>query len=112
MMKHENVAWRESMRLKISNNMMKSALIPDGFTAEEIKALSLESAFASMTAKRPQLKWRELPHNQEEIVAEIEKTVAWLCEEADTFVVPGKPGFDEKRAELAARPAEDATYIL
>ena len=32
MMKHENIAWRESMRLKISNNMMKSALIPDGFT--------------------------------------------------------------------------------
>ena len=31
MMKYENAAWRESMRLKINyNNMMKSALIPTG----------------------------------------------------------------------------------
>ena len=41
---HETAAWRESMRLKINyNNMMKSALIPDGFTADEIKALPLET---------------------------------------------------------------------
>ena len=45
-----------------------------------------------MTAKRPQLKWRELPHNQEEIVAEIEKTAAWVREEADAFVVLGIGG--------------------
>ena len=113
MMKYESAAWHESMRLKINyNNMMKSALIPDGFTAEKIKALPLESAFTSMTAKRPQLKWRELHHNQEEIVAEIENTAIWVREEADAFVVLDKPGFDEKRAELAARPAEDLAYIL
>ena len=39
MKKYETAVWREGMRLKINyNNMMKSALIPDGFTAEEIKA--------------------------------------------------------------------------
>ena len=41
---YETAAWRESMRLKINyNNMMKSALIPDGFTAEEIQALPLSA---------------------------------------------------------------------
>ena len=29
-----------------------------------------------------------------------------------TYALLGKPGFDEKRAELAARPAEDPAYIL
>ena len=34
---YETAAWRESMRLKINyNNMMQSALIPDGFTAEDL----------------------------------------------------------------------------
>ena len=58
---------------------------------------------------------------------------AWVQEEADafellgidafdqpgveegkkaTYALLGKPGFDEKRAELAARPAEDPAYIL
>ena len=49
-------------------------------------------------------------------------TAAWVQDEADTFdleegkkatyALLGKPGFDEKRAELAARPAEDPAYIL
>jgi glucose-6-phosphate isomerase len=29
-----------------------------------------------------------------------------------TYALLGKPGYDEKRAELAARPAEDPAYIL
>ena len=127
-------AWREGMHLKINyNNMMQSALIPDGFTAEELRALPLKDAFQAMNAKRPQLKWMELPHNQQELVEKIEETAAWVREEADAFVVLGigafdqpgveegkkatyallgKPGFDEKRAELNARPAEDPAYIL
>ena len=93
MKNHETAAWRESMRLKINyNNMMKSALIPDGFTADEIKALPLDDAFKAMTDKRPQLKWRELPHNQEEIVARIEETAAWVRREAEAFVVLGIGG--------------------
>ena len=81
------------MRLKINyNNMMKSALIPDGFTAEEIQALPLSAAFEAMKAKRPQLKWMELPHNQDKIVSEIEKTAAWVREEAEAFVVLGIGG--------------------
>ena len=90
---YETAAWRESMRLKINyNNMMKSALIPDGFTADEIKALPLDAAFKAMTSKRDQLRWRELPHNQEEIVAKIEETAAWVREEAEYFVVLGIGG--------------------
>ena len=35
MKEYESAAWREGMCLKINyNNMMKSALIPVGFTAE------------------------------------------------------------------------------
>ena len=45
-----------------------------------------------MTDKRPQLKWRELPHNQEEIVARIEETAAWVRREAEAFVVLGIGG--------------------
>ena len=33
---YENAVWRQGMRLKINyNNMMQSALVPDGFTAED-----------------------------------------------------------------------------
>ena len=86
-------SWQQGMRLKINyNNMMKSALLPNGFTAEQIKALPLKSAFASLKAKRPQLKWRELPYNQEQIVEKIEQTAAWVREEAEAFVVLGIGG--------------------
>ncbi len=51
-MKHyENAARRESMHLKINcNNRMKGALIPDGFTADAIKAPLPKSAFAGEPA--------------------------------------------------------------
>ena len=40
------------------------------------------------------------------------ESAAWVRAEAEAFVVLGKSIFDEKRAELAARPAEDPAYIL
>lgn len=79
MKEYETAAWCDGMRLKINyNNTMKSALIPNGFTAEEIKALPLENEFAAMMAKREQLKWRELPHNQAELAARPAEDPAYI----------------------------------
>ena len=69
--------------------MMKSTLIPDGFKLEEIEAKTLDSDYASMTSKCPQLKWRKLPNSRKEIVAKIEEAAAWIREEADAFTVLG-----------------------
>lgn len=90
---YQNPAWCQGMKLRINyNNMMKSALLPDGFTREELTRLPLSAALAAMKAKRPALRWMDLPHNQEEIVQQIEETAAWVREEAEAFVVLGIGG--------------------
>ena len=93
MNRYENDPWKKSMELKLDyNNMMEHRLGSRGMTAAELGAMPLQKAFASMTAKRPQMKWRELPHNQEEVVQQIEQTAAWIREEAEAFVVLGIGG--------------------
>ena len=84
---------REAMRITVDyNNMMRETLGEHGLTADELKALPLESAVEAMKTKRGQMKWRELPHNQDEIAAEIEKTAAYVRENFDNFVVLGIGG--------------------
>lgn len=81
------------MRLKLDyNNMMRSALLPDGFTAEELKALPVVEAVRKVNEKRGNMKWRELPHNQAEIIEKIKETAAWVRREAEYFVVLGIGG--------------------
>lgn len=93
MNRYENDPWKKSMELKLDyNNMMEHRLGSRGMTAAELEAMPLQKAFASMTAKRPQMKWRELPHNQEDVVQQIEQTAAWIREEAEAFVVLGIGG--------------------
>ena len=92
--RYQDAAWRESMRLKVDfNNMMEGMLGKHGIAKSEISALSgtLAKAALAMEEKRPKMKWRELPYNQEEIVADIENTVKSLswCED---FVVLGIGG--------------------
>jgi len=94
MSQYRDAAWRESMRVRVDfNNMMEDTLGKRGIAAAEIAALSpqLEKAAAAMEQKRPAMKWRELPYNQGEIVADIERTVKSLswCED---FVVLGIGG--------------------
>lgn len=93
MERYENAAWKKSMELRIDyNNMMAHRLGEHGYKLEELESMPLADCFASMNAKRGNMKWRELPHNQAEVVAKIEETAQWVREEAEYFVVLGIGG--------------------
>lgn len=84
---------REAMRITIDyNNMMQETLGARGLTRDELLALPLKTAVEAMKTKRDQMKWRELPHNQDEIVKEIEETAAYVRANFDNFVVLGIGG--------------------
>lgn len=92
-MKYQDAEWVRSMRIRIDyNNMMQETIGERGLTPEELNALPIEKAVLAMEAKRDQMKWRELPHNQDEIVEKIEKTAERVRSEFDNFVVLGIGG--------------------
>lgn len=92
-MKEITSAFQTAMRLKLDyNNMMRSALLPDGFTPEELEALPMAEAVKKVNAKRENMKWRELPHNQAQIIEKIKATAEKIRSEADYFVVLGIGG--------------------
>lgn len=85
--------WKDSMRIRVDvNNMMSDAVGARGLSIEEINSLPISGAVAAMHSKREQMKWRELPHNQEEIVAKIEECAKHIQEDFDSFVVLGIGG--------------------
>ena len=84
---------REALRITVDyNNMMQETLGARGLTKDELLALPLAAAVEGMKAKRGQMKWHELPHNQDAIVAEIEETAAYVRANFDNFVVLGIGG--------------------
>ena len=84
---------REALRITVDyNNMMQETLGERGLTLDELNALPLKAAVEGMKAKRGQMKWRELPHNQDAIVDEIEETAAYVRANFDNFVVLGIGG--------------------
>lgn len=84
---------REAMRITIDyNNMMQETLGAHGLSKDELTALPLKEAVEAMKTKRGQMKWRELPYNQDEIVKEIEETAAYVRANFDNFVVLGIGG--------------------
>ena len=84
---------REAMRIRVDyNNMMRETLGARGLSKDELSALPLESAVRAMKEKRGQMKWRELPHNQEEIVEQIESVAKDVRKRFDNFVVLGIGG--------------------
>ena len=87
--------WRQSMRVKLDfNNMMSDQLGNRGIYRRELEGMQgqLDAAVASMRAKRPIMRWRELPYNQDEIVKTILADAAKIREEFDDFVVLGIGG--------------------
>ncbi|MCL2365194.1 MAG: glucose-6-phosphate isomerase [Defluviitaleaceae bacterium] len=76
------------------NNMMAAQIGTQGLTQADFDAMREKIAFASrmMAEKRPAMAWRELPHNQAEIVADINAYVAEMKDEIDAFVVLGIGG--------------------
>ena len=88
-------SWRQSMRLKFDfNNMMSDQLGNRGIYRREIDALQphIDAATLNMKSKRGQMRWRELPYNQEEVVKDICATATDIRERFDNFVVLGIGG--------------------
>ena len=87
--------WRQSMRLKLDfNNMMSDTLGKRGLYRRELESMQsqFDAAVAAMRAKRPIMRWRELPYNQDEIVKSILADAARIREQFDDFVVLGIGG--------------------
>lgn len=76
------------------NNMMAGAIGEHGITEEELESYlpMAKAAAKAMEAKRPLMKWRELPHNQAEIVGEIGECAEYIRANFDDFVVLGIGG--------------------
>ena len=84
-----------NIRLDV-NHMMKDFLGERGIDGAEMNALSasLSNAYKAVEAGRGKgmQGWMDLPYNQDEIVAEIEKTAAKIRGEFEAFVVLGIGG--------------------
>lgn len=90
---YRNEEWANSMRIRYDyNNMMQSSLGERGISAAELEALPLSSCFESLTHKRPEMRWRELPYNQEAVVCAIERCAEGIRKDFDAFVVLGIGG--------------------
>lgn len=90
-------SWRESMRLRIDfNNMMADFVGEHGVKEEDIAKISdkIEAAEKAMVTKRAEGKmdWRDLPYNQDEVVADIMSYVNDVKGDFESFVVLGIGG--------------------
>ena len=88
-------SWRQSMRLRLDfNNMMSDQLGKRGLYRRELEGMQkdIDTAIANMRAKRPLMKWRELPYNQEEVVKSILAAAETIRDSFENFVVLGIGG--------------------
>jgi len=98
MKRYDDQNWKESMRVRLDyNNMMAEHLkSDDAFTHEKISIFmgKASDAAIAMDEKRKagEMKWRELPHNQNDIVKDILSTVKDLTGQFDDFVLLGIGG--------------------
>jgi glucose-6-phosphate isomerase len=76
------------------NNVLAAMIGAEGLNDADFAAMraQISRANAAMTDKRGQMAWRELPYNQEAIVADIDAYVAQMKDEIDAFVVLGIGG--------------------
>jgi len=98
MKRYENPVWQNSMRLRLDyNNMMADFIAAeDAISSESILACKdkLKSAALAMDTKRKagEMKWRELPNNQAEVVKDIIQTGKKVAEKYENFVLFGIGG--------------------
>ena len=88
---------KKNYRLKMDfNNMMKSFVGEYGISDAEISSLSnkIAKAHKAMLEKRAngKMDWRDLPHNQKDVVADIKSYVDEVKGDIDAFVVLGIGG--------------------
>ncbi len=76
------------------NNMMAEAIGEHGITEEELASYlpMAKTAARAMVEKRPSMKWRELPHNQAEVVKQLNECAEYVRGNFDDFVVLGIGG--------------------
>ena len=87
--------WCDSMRLRVDfNNMMKEFIGSHGVDRADIDALApkLEKAAENMVEKRGNMKWRELPYNQDAVVDDIIEYAADVRAKYENLVVLGIGG--------------------
>ena len=83
------------MRISIDyTNMLAPACGPHGVTEEELRAEfgRGSEAIRTLRAKRDQIRWRDLPYNQNDILDDIEATAKGVREHFEAFVVLGIGG--------------------
>ncbi len=90
-------AFKEKMRIRLDfNNMMKDFVGEDGISTADIEAISekIENAKKAMVDKRAsgKMDWRDLPHNQADVVKDMIDYVNEIKDEIDAFVVLGIGG--------------------
>ena len=95
MERYQDESWRRSMRVRVDyNNMMSDQLGKRGLYRREIETMQqqIDTSIANMRLKRPIMRWRELPYNQDDVVKSILETAAGIREQFDDFVVLGIGG--------------------
>jgi len=98
MKRYNDQTWKESMRVRLDYNNMMADLIKsdDAFTFEKLSSFMGKASDAAMAMdekrKAGEMKWRELPHNQQEIVKDILSVAKNLAEQFDDFVLLGIGG--------------------
>jgi len=95
MKRFEDASWRESMRIRVDfNNMMQEYVGEKGINEASLQERSelYANAAEAMLTKRDKMKWRELPHNQGEIVKEILAVAEDVRANFENFVVLGIGG--------------------
>lgn len=95
MKRFENREWRDSMRLRVDyNNMMQEFVGMRGIGAAMLaeQRPQYEAAALRMEEKRGEMKWRQLPFSQSEVVHQILETAVWVRRNCDAFVVLGIGG--------------------
>ncbi|MGI6372291.1 MAG: glucose-6-phosphate isomerase [Caldicoprobacterales bacterium] len=97
MKRFQDKNWKEKMRITFDyNNMMSEFVGDEGIEWSQLEALepTLKKASLAMNEKRKagQMRWRELPYNQDEIVQDILETADGIKKRFDNFVVLGIGG--------------------
>ena len=95
MARYDDPSFRESMRLRLDyNNMMSDMLGERGIREDEIDGISdqLDQAARALVDNRGNMRWRELPYNQEQIVEDIIKAAEEIRKRCEYFVVLGIGG--------------------
>lgn len=97
MKRYEDASFQKSMSLKLNfNYMMENFICHHGIREEELAALQpkIDLAKKAMITKRAEGKmdWRDLPHNQKAVVADILAYANSVKDQFDAFVVLGIGG--------------------